>query len=244
MSQFAASGVLLDIEGTTSSISFVYDMMFPYARRELDAYLASHWRTPECRAACEQIARDAGYPSLAAWAGEGTNELGLQTLVRGEVHRLMDSDSKATGLKELQGLIWKKGFESGEMQAHVFDDVPPALLRWNANGIDVRIYSSGSIAAQKLFFGHTQFGDLLKQFQGHYDTTTGPKREASSYTKIAAAYGLPPAEIVFISDVVAELDAARTAGMLTCLCLRPGNKDVSPDQPHLAASSFTQLELV
>jgi enolase-phosphatase E1 len=244
MPQFAATGVLLDIEGTTSSISFVYDVMFPYARRELDAWLARSWHTPACRAACEQIARDAGYQSLAAWAGVGTNELGQQTLVRGEVLRLMDGDSKATGLKELQGLIWQRGFQSGELQAHLYDDVPPALLRWNANGIDVRIYSSGSASAQRLFFGHTQFGNLLKQFQGHYDTTTGPKREAASYARIAGDFNLPPSEIVFISDVAAELDAARTAGLQTCLCLRPGNKEVSPGHGHAEASSFTQVELV
>lgn len=230
----AAQGVLLDIEGTTSSVSFVYDVMFPFARRELDAYLAAAWRTPECRAACEQIARDAGNESLAA----------EPSAVRDEVIRMMDGDVKATGLKELQGLIWERGFQSGELLAHVYDDVPPALLRWNGSGLDVRIYSSGSIQAQKLFFGHTEFGNLLGQFRGHYDTTTGPKREAPSYVAIAQAFGLAPSEIVFLSDVTAELDAARTAGMQTVLVLRPDNKPVEPGHGHRAISSFTQLELV
>lgn len=234
MTTLAVQGVLLDIEGTTSSVSFVYDVMFPFARRELDAYLDKAWRTPECRAACAQIARDAGHESLAA----------DRDAVRDEVVRLMDGDIKATGLKELQGLIWEHGFQSGELLAHVYDDVPPALLRWNGSGLDVRIYSSGSIQAQKLFFGHTEFGNLLPQFRGHYDTTTGPKREAGSYTAIAAAFELPPSDVVFLSDVTAELDAARTAGMQTVLVLRPGNKPVDEGHGHKVISSFAQLEFV
>src|SRR5262249_37415562 len=134
---------------------------------------------------------------------------------------LMDSDAKATGLKALQGLIWQSGFESGEMKAHVYEDVPLALAAWNAAGKDVRIYSSGGVQAQKLFFGYTIAGDLLLQFRGHYDTTTGPKKEAESYRMIAADFGLPPDEILFLSDIVAELDAARAAGMQTGLVVRP-----------------------
>jgi enolase-phosphatase E1 len=117
-------------------------------------------------------------------------------------------------------------------------------LRWNGSGLDVRIYSSGSIQAQKLFFGHTEFGSLLAQFRGHYDTTTGPKREAASYAAIADAFALPAGDIVFLSDVPAELDAARAAGMQTVLVLRPGNKPVEPGHGHKMISSFAQLELV
>ncbi len=245
MPTIAASGILLDIEGTTSSVSFVYDVMFPYVRRELDAYLERNWDDEECRAACEQIARDAGWDDgrrQSRLPQDGQSRLPQD--VADEVIRLMDDDVKATGLKALQGLIWKRGFESGEMQAHLYEDVPPALLRWNANGLDVRIYSSGSIAAQRLFFGHTEFGDLLRHFKGHYDTTTGPKREVASYTKIAAEYELPSAEILFLSDVVQELDAAREAGLKTCLCLRPGNAEVEPGHGHPAVSNFAHLELV
>ena len=247
MTALAAEGVLLDIEGTTSSVSFVYDVMFPFALRELDGYLEKSWHTPECRAACEQIARDAGYESLAAYAaynGEVGNEVAKRRAVCDEVVRLMDGDVKATGLKELQGLIWQRGFQSGELLAQVYDDVPPALLRWNGSGLDVRIYSSGSIQAQKLFFGHSEYGDLLRQFRGHYDTTTGPKREAASYDAIAKDYQLPPGEIAFLSDVVAELDAARAAGMQTVLVLRPGNKLIEPGHGHAVIASFTQLEIV
>ena len=237
MTQYAARGILLDIEGTTSSISFVYDVMFPYVRRELDAYLEDNWGHDDCRVACEQIAHDAG------WDADRRQSC-LPQDISDEVIRLMDDDVKATGLKELQGLIWKNGFESGEMLAHVYEDVPGALLNWNANGLDVRIYSSGSIAAQKLFFGHTEFGDLLPQFRGHYDTTTGSKKDQASYTAIAKEFDIPPGEIVFLSDVIAELDAARKSGMRTCLCVRPGNKEVEPGHGHPVITNFAHLEFV
>ncbi len=238
MITFKGIGILLDIEGTTSSVSFVYDVMFPFARRELESYLDANWGSDELNAACEQIAKDAGHDSLAAWDGEDK-----QQLVRDEVVRLMDNDVKATGLKQLQGLIWKSGFESGEMKAHLYDDVPPAIATWNEAGKDVRIYSSGSIAAQKLFFGHTIAGDMLEQFRGHYDTTTGPKKEATSYEQIAADFGIAAGEILFLSDVPAELDAARAAGLQTALCIRPGNAEVSADHGHPEISSFDQVNL-
>jgi enolase-phosphatase E1 len=157
----------------------------------------------------------------------------------------MDADAKATGLKQLQGLIWRSGFESGELLAHVYDDVPPALTAWNAAGVDVRIYSSGSVEAQRLFFGHTIAGDLLLRFRGHYDTTTGPKRDAASYCKIAQQFALEPSEILFLSDVVAELDAARAAGMATGLVIRPGNAATtsSSDAAHPTIENFAQVEV-
>ena len=241
MSRFAVGAVLLDIEGTTSSVRYVYDVMFPYVRRRLAGWLDAHWAGPSCRSAVTQIARDTGQASLTDWAGDDPDD--QRRAVEEEVLRLMDGDVKATGLKQLQGLIWEDGFESGELQAHLFDDVPPALLRWNAEGLDVRIYSSGSVQAQQLFFGHTEYGDLLRQFRGHYDTTTGPKKEAASYAAIAADIGLPPGEILFLSDIPAELDAAAGAGLQTCLCLRPDNAEVD-DCRHPAVSSFAQLEIV
>ena len=242
MIEHAGRRVLLDIEGTTSSISFVYDVMFPYARRHLDEYLSAAWEAADCRSACDAIARDAGHASLDAWAA-GADPVAARALVRNEVVRLMDGDVKATGLKAMQGLIWQSGFESGEMQAHVYDDVPPALAAWNAAGCDLRIYSSGSIAAQKLFFGHTVAGDLLSQFRGHYDTTTGPKKEAASYTAIAAKFVCAPSEILFLSDVVAELDAARAAEFTTALCRRPGNPDPPALHDHVEISDFRQVRL-
>ncbi len=241
MIEFAGRGILLDIEGTTSSVSFVYDVMFPFARRELKNYLREQWGSPELAQACELIARDAGHESFARWCEGTTDDDSRRSLVREEVVRLMDGDVKATGLKQLQGLIWRSGFESGEMKAHVYDDVPPALRVWNEAGLDVRIYSSGSIAAQKLFFGHTIAGSLLERFRGHYDTTTGPKKEAASYAAIASDFGLPPNDILFLSDVTAELDAARCAGLQTVLCVRPGNAAVPPQHGHAEITDFGQV---
>jgi enolase-phosphatase E1 len=240
-------GILLDIEGTTSSVSFVYDVMFPYVRKHLTFEVLTNWDEPQYIAAYEAITKDAGHESLAAWLStqklSRDNPLRAANVICQEVTRLMDADAKTTGLKQLQGLIWQSGFESGELKAHVYDDVPPALASWNAAGKDLRIYSSGSVQAQKLFFGHTIAGNLLEQFRGHYDTTTGPKKEAASYLKIAADYGLAPGEVVFLSDVVAELDAARDAGMQTVLVLRPGNAagQVSSGPAHAEIASFAQL---
>ncbi|QDU99263.1 acireductone synthase [Lignipirellula cremea] len=241
MIELTAQAVLLDIEGTTSSVSFVYDVMFPFVRRELEGYLAAAWEEPDLQQTCEQIAIDAGHASLDEWAGAEADAAARQALVRDEVVRLMDGDIKATGLKQLQGLIWRSGFDSGELQAHVYDDTPEALQHWSEARLDVRIYSSGSIAAQKLFFGHTIAGNLLPWFRGHYDTTTGPKKEPHSYAQIAQDFSLSPQEIVFFSDVVAELDAARTAGLQTVLLTRPGNAPVVGEHTHHTVSRFDEV---
>lgn len=214
--------ILLDVEGTTSSIRFVTDVLFPFAARHLAAYLSEYWDDPPVRAACDQIARDAGRVSLEVWSW-GLEPHIARELVAAEVRRLMAADAKTTGLKELQGLIWKQGFASGELVAHVYEDVPPALSRWAKRGIDTRIYSSGSSGAQKLFFAHTLAGNLLPFLRGHYDTTIGPKRAPTSYEAIARSMARATADILFLSDVVEELDAARAAGMGTGLVRRPGN---------------------
>jgi enolase-phosphatase E1 len=243
--QFSGRGILLDIEGTTSSISFVYDVMFPYVRKHLSFEVFANWLEPAYIEAFHAIARDAGHESLDAWLKSldltRENPLRAADVICKEVTRLMDSDAKTTGLKQLQGLIWQSGFESGELKAHVYDDVPPALAAWNAAGLDVRIYSSGSVQAQQLFFGHTIAGNLLPHFRGHYDTATGPKKEAESYRKIATDFQTSAADIVFYSDVVAELDAARIAGMQTVLVIRPGNAPAPADHGHRTTESFGQL---
>jgi enolase-phosphatase E1 len=138
-------------------------------------------------------------------------------------------------------MIWRSGFESGRIVAHVFDDVAPALARWADSGLDVRIYSSGSTEAQRLFFGHTAAGDLTRFLRGHYDTTTGPKREATSYAAIAADMGIEPRQILFVSDIGAELDAARAAGMATALAVRPGNRDAGGIYEHQPIESFAEI---
>ena len=242
---FQVRGILLDIEGTTSSIHFVYEVMFPFVRRELESFLARNWENPPVQAALEQMAKDAGAASwndwlLASGLTEFTPVSEQQRHAAQATLALMDRDVKSTGLKQLQGLIWDGGFSSGELLAHVYEDVPASLRQWSEQQLDVRIYSSGSIAAQRLFFGHTVTGDLLPLLRGHYDTTTGPKREPASYKRIAQAMELEPPWILFLSDVVAELDAARDAGMQTALCRRPGNPEPGPHR-HPELHSFSDL---
>ena len=227
MMTFGGKLILLDIEGTVSPLAFVHDVMFPYARQHAGTYLLMHWKT----ALISQLARDAG---VAAFATPAEAEAA--------VHRLMEADAKVTGLKQLQGMIWEGGFRSGELCSRIFDDVPPALAGWCQKGLDIRIYSSGSVQAQRLFFAHTKRGDLTTHFTGYYDTTTGSKRESASYRTIAADCGLPAEQILFISDVAEELNAAGNAGMFTALAVRPGNKPV-PKHDHPAITSFAEISI-
>ena len=239
--QFDGRGILLDIEGTTSSVSFVYDQMFPFVRRELVNFLTANWEQAEVAEACDRIAKDTGAESLEDWCGESSTADDRRQKVQDEVVRLMDNDVKATGLKALQGLIWKSGFESRELIAHLYDDVVPAMRSWFKLGIDLRIYSSGSIGAQKLFFGHTEYRDLTPLFSEHYDTTIGSKKESGSYVRIVESFGLPAEQILFVSDVPAELDAAHAAGMQTALSIRPGNAEVDSDHGHPEIRSFAEI---
>jgi enolase-phosphatase E1 len=232
---FDGRGILLDVEGTTSSISFVYDVLFEHARRNVASFLAARRDDPHVRDAGLALARSLGLPDDML-----ATDAGLTRLALGAID-LMNRDVKDTALKTLQGMIWRGGYESGEIVAHVFDDVPPAVAGWADSGLDVRIYSSGSIEAQRLFFAHTAAGDLTPHLRGHYDTTTGPKREAASYAAIAADMGLEPRRILFVSDVGAELDAARTAGMATALAVRPGNREPGGVFDHEAVASFAEI---
>jgi enolase-phosphatase E1 len=210
--------VLTDIEGTTTSISFVYDVLFPYAAARLDEYCSNPAPGPELAEALERLRQEhAGEPDLP-WGNNGADY----------ARRLMAEDRKSTGLKLLQGVIWDEGYRTGALRSHVFPDVPPALAAWHAAGLRLRVFSSGSVRAQKLLFGHTEAGDLTPLFEGFHDTTTGPKREAASYATIAQAYGLPAGEILFLSDVREELDAAVAAGMRTGMLVRPGNRPAEP----------------
>ena len=231
----------MDVEGTTSSISFVHDVMFPYARDNTAEYLQQHWGEPELIGCLELLAQDVGHRSAGEWQ-HGRSTPDAQNSVVRSVHELMARDAKVTGLKKLQGMIWKSGFESGHLVSHVFDDVPPSLGQWHTDGLDLRIYSSGSIQAQKLFFGHTTAGNLLPLLSSHYDTTSGGKKEEASYRTIAKDIGLAPNRIVFQSDVVAELDAASAAGIQTVLSIRPGNVAVE-SSAHLQIESFQDLAI-
>ena len=200
--------ILTDIEGTTSSISFVKDVLFPYARERLPAFVATHADKPEVQHWLHETAKEAGLVSASRHE--------LVTLLQ----RWIDEDRKATPLKALQGLLWEDGYRDGEYQAHVYADVAPKLREWKQRGLELYVYSSGSVTAQKLFFGFSAAGDLTPLFSGFFDTECGPKRDANSYRSIAIAIGQPADGILFLSDVVEELDAARAAGMKTTLLAR------------------------
>ena len=193
---------MTDIEGTTSSISFVADVLFPYARARLSSYCAAHPKETASILA-EVQALEPGDP--------------IATMTR-----WIDTDQKITPLKTLQGMIWDAGFRDGAFEGHVYPDAVAGLRRWHAAGLKLYVFSSGSVAAQKLIFGFSEAGDLTPLFSGYFDTTTGPKRDAIAYTRIAAAIGLPVADILFLSDVAAETDAAKTAGMKALLIDRTG----------------------
>ena len=239
-------GILLDIEGTTSSISFVYDMMFPYVREHLDRFLSDHWGEPELQEALAVLLSEySTHQGDSNWLAEFDNTVtpeDLQVAHAKNINRLMDADIKAPGLKKLQGMIWESGFNSGEMVAHLYDDVEPAIKRWKEAGLDLRIYSSGSIQAQKLFFGHTIKGDLLPCLTRHYDRSYGPKCEPTSYQMIVSDYGMPANRILFVSDIVEELDAANEARMQIALSVRPGNKPFDNPKGYPEIESFDQLD--
>jgi enolase-phosphatase E1 len=232
-------GVLLDVEGTTTALSFVVDVLFPYAAARLDDACA---RAARPGAAAELVAAVAQLRE--EHAAESAREPALPPFGDGAPYagHLMAQDRKSTGLKALQGLIWEEGYASGELRAHLFPDVPPALAAWRAAGIELRVFSSGSVRAQKLLFGHTDYGDLTPLFAGFHDTQTGPKMEPGSYLAIASAFALPPGGILFLSDTVGELDAAAAAGLSTGRLERPGNRP-QPASAHPVFTRFDQIDL-
>jgi len=231
---FAGQVILLDVEGTTSSIDFVYDVLFGYAKEHIAAFLQSNAQDDEVVAISQELAKETGVDA------DIRNTSGCTQIVLAAMD-LMNRDIKSTPLKALQGRIWKNGFTSGQLVAHVFDDVPSSLANWSTSGIDIRIYSSGSIDAQKLFFRHTAAGDLTPHLRGHYDTTTGPKREQESYRSISSDIGVKPEQILFLSDVGAELDAARAVGMATGATIRPGNRPFESHYNHEQIDTFADV---
>jgi len=230
--RIAVRAVLTDIEGTTSTIAFVKEVLFPYADERLDGFVAAHRTDPAVAQAMLDAAREAGEPPDADDA-----------TVLAHLHRWMAEDRKSTPLKALQGLIWKEGYETTGLRGHIYDDAAAALRRWHAAGIALYVYSSGSVEAQKVLFGNSDHGDFTSLISGYFDTTTGPKRERASYETIARAVGLPAGEILFLSDVDAELDAARAAGMQTVRLMRPLDTPPDATTTHANVSSFAQLEL-
>jgi enolase-phosphatase E1 len=234
---------LLDIEGTTTPIDFVYEVLFPYARTHVRAYLADHLSSEEHRSDIASLleenavdARSGLNPPLIERPDE---HISIDKIVA-YVHWLMDRDRKTTALKSIQGKVWDEGYQKGELHSQVFEDVPRAFARWQQRGRAICIYSSGSVLAQRLLFAFTEAGDLTTFISGFFDTNIGPKREAESYRRIASELKLPADEIVFVSDVTAELDAAASAGFQTLLCVRPGNSD-QPAAAHPAVQGFDQI---
>ncbi|MBI3651753.1 MAG: acireductone synthase [Acidobacteria bacterium] len=235
--------VLLDIEGTTTPVDFVYQILFPYARKRLADYLAQHFSSPEVRVALKQLreenVQDAKHKLNPPLLSNAAPEAEWQTAIV-YLHWLMDADRKSTPLKTLQGLIWEAGYNAGELHSEVFADVPQAFLRWCSQRQRLAIFSSGSVRAQQLLFAHTAVGDLSKFISAYFDTNIGAKREAASYRRIADALQQSTNEIIFLSDIVAELDAAQTAGMQTALCLRPGNAP-QPAALHSIIHTFDEM---
>ncbi|WP_346429850.1 acireductone synthase [Pseudomonas citronellolis] len=202
--------ILTDIEGTTSAVSFVFDVLFPYAAAHLPAFVREHAGEPEVAAQLDAVRAESGETGADV---ERCIAILLQWLAE---------DRKATPLKALQGMVWEQGYRAGQLKGHVYPDAVEALRRWKAEGYALYVYSSGSIQAQKLIFGCSEAGDLSPLFSGYFDTTSGPKREAASYARIVQAIGLPAEQVLFLSDVVQELDAARDAGLATTGLAREG----------------------
>lgn len=221
--------IVTDIEGTTSAISFVKDVLFPFAAERLPTFIAEHHRSAEVSAVLQSAREHLGEPNL-------TPDQLVKTFLQ-----WMAEDKKVTALKTLQGMIWKSGYEGGDLKGHLYPDAAQVLAAWKAAGHALYVFSSGSIAAQKLLFAHTEYGDLTPLFSGYFDTTTGSKLSVSSYTSIAHAVGRPPEQVVFLSDHEGEISAALQAGMRVVQLFRDGQ--IAPqNSPYLCATSFHDFD--
>ncbi len=220
--------ILTDIEGTTSSVHFVYEVLFPYFRTHLND-LTKHAQINEVKQAFSEVIEIA--------AQEEDIHLTTTEEVLACLHKWSEEDRKLTPLKALQGVIWKNAYETGAITGHVYEDVPTALNQWRARGFKIGVFSSGSIAAQKLLFHYSDFGNLSGHFSNHFDTTTGPKKEQTTYEKITQFLGLEAEEILFLSDISGELEAAAASGMQTLQLLRPGTV---ASWPH-TATNFLEI---
>lgn len=220
--------ILLDIEGTTTPLAFVHDTLFAYARSHVRQFLEQHHSSKNVRADLDGLHQEHQADVRATLNPPALDyDSWLESMVT-YIEWLMARDRKSTALKSLQGKIWQDGYQSGSLLSPVFDDVPGAFRRWRKQNRSIAIFSSGSALAQQLLFSHTRAGDLTPYISAYFDTTTGAKSESASYQKIALALERSPEEVVFISDVTAELDAARTASFRVLLCERPGNRPQPP----------------
>lgn len=224
--------VVVDIEGTTSSTDFVTSTLFPYARARFATYLAEHRDSPQLRARLDEIRTEIDEPHAD------------EARIVAALEHWSDTDRKITPLKTIQGWIWQDAFARGDLTSHFYPDVIPALRRWHGAGMVLAVFSSGSVDAQRAWFGHSPEGDLLPLLTRYFDTdNAGPKREAHSYRKIAAELAVPSQTTLFLSDVVAELDAARDAGWTTIGVRRTGEPSFEAGVgDHRAVSSFDELD--
>jgi enolase-phosphatase E1 len=241
----AVQGLLLDIEGTTTPLAFVSEVLFPYARQHLRPHLAHYASDNPTYDAVIDALRDEHATDVRTgespppWSDDSANA--RLASVAAYCDWLMDRDRKSTSLKELQGYIWEAGYRRGDLVGQVFDDVPRAFARWQAAGLPIAIFSSGSVLAQQLLFRHSAAGMLARYVNYYFDTTTGAKGDAASYERIATAMSVPARSVLFVSDITRELDAARRAGMQTRLSIRPGNPPPHPHD-HIAIHSFDDIE--
>lgn len=218
--------IVTDIEGTTTSINFVHEVLFPYASENLPKYLQKHYARPDIAAILDDVRSDTGE------AGAPEDRL-VEILLE-----WIREDRKATPLKTLQGLIWREGYEQGDFTGHLYEEVAARLQAWSESGIDLYVYSSGSVEAQKLLFGYSDAGNLCPLFKGYFDTRIGHKKDVRSYTAIVAELKLSADEILFLSDIAAELDAASDAGLQTVQLIRQTDVVVGE---HRQASSFNDI---
>ncbi|MFI3158495.1 MAG: acireductone synthase [Methylococcaceae bacterium] len=218
--------IVTDIEGTTSSILFVKDVLFPYARANIADYVRSQANEPQVKILLEAVCKEAG------------SELSTEQIIS-QLIQWIDEDKKVTPLKSLQGLIWEAGYRQGDFKGHLYPDAAAKLKAWQAEGLDLYIYSSGSVYAQKLLFAHTEYGDLTPLFSGYFDTHIGGKKEQESYQRIADQLALPANRLLFLSDIKEELDAAKAAGFETIWLVRDGTPE--PQAEHRQVSNFDQI---
>jgi enolase-phosphatase E1 len=236
--------ILLDIEGTTTPITFVTRVLFPFARKNLRSHLEQQAGSVEHESLLARLREEHGVDShdhagVPPWIEEP--RAARVAAIAAYVEWLMDRDRKSGALKDLQGKIWESGYQSGELVGEVFPDVLPALRRWRTQGLAVGIFSSGSVWAQQLLFRHSSEGDLTTLVQWFFDTRMGPKVQAESYRRIASAIGCAPNGTLFLSDVARELDAARAAGMQVRLLTRPGNATPPEGHDYEAIASFDEI---
>jgi enolase-phosphatase E1 len=227
----AIRAILLDIEGTTTPLAFVYDVLFPYAARELNAFIRRHFQDSEIRRFLEGLRQQRALDASLGLAPPAWNDNSEEAEVKSITEYgqwLMKHDRKDSSLKSIQGLVWQEGYAASELHGQVYSDVPKALQRWREQGKGIYIYSSGSALAQKLLFQSTEYGDLTGLLDGYFDTEVGGKTDPKSYRTISAKIRCEPDQVLFISDASRELEAAESAGMHTLLSVRPGNRPPEP----------------